>query len=274
MAMNQTKISKSVLLTSLLLASLILLLLPSRLTNQFHFGFFRLFGDLLNLGSTSDITYLNTNVDLSGYVKRSEYDRLQNAYANLYADILEEHTKLEKLAQLRVGLPRPGTGLVLAEVINASMGYHHKIIINKGTDDGILPGQYVMGNNSIIGTVSENLTSGTAQITLSTDADHRMLVEIAANSENAFIRGLMQGTGKKDCAVSMISREYKISNGDAVYAAKKPGYLDTPRIIGRVIKCEPDDKNPLLWDIKVEPVYKIDELERVAVIVMNTENIN
>ena len=51
--------------------------------------------------------------------------------------------------------------------------------------------------------------------------------------------------------------------------AKEIGFLDTPRVIGEVKQVRPDDENPLLWEITVEPVYQLGGLKQVAIIVMN-----
>ncbi len=271
MAKNQTRVSGATLFTSLVLAGFILLLMPSNITNRFHFAFVRMFGPILNIGRSVPVNKISNVVDLSGFVNRQEHNLLQNAYANLYADLLEEHNRLKELAGLRkISLPQSGAGLILADVISVSLGLRHKISINLGTDDGLIPGQYVLGDNSIIGIISNMISTHNAEVRLTTDTSHKMLVEIAAPKENAFIRGIMQGNGTNSGSISMISREYKIGKHDAVYAAKKPGFLDTPRIIGKVGSCRPDDKNPLLWDIIVEPVCNFENLKRVAVIVMNT----
>ena len=52
-------------------------------------------------------------------------------------------------------------------------------------------------------------------------------------------------------------------------AGRKPGFLNAPMIIGKVLRCERNAKSPMLWDIVVEPVCDFEQLNDVAVIVIN-----
>jgi len=76
----------------------------------------------------------------------------------------------------------------------------------------------------------------------------------------------MEGCGNNQAKVKMLKQEVKI--GTEIMASKRPGFLDTPMIIGKVVQCKHNDQ-PLLWDITVEPVCDIRKIESVHVIVMN-----
>ena len=77
----------------------------------------------------------------------------------------------------------------------------------------------------------------------------------------------MQGTGNNLARIELI--KHKVKAGNVVYADKKPGFLDSPMIVGKVRECRKNDESPLLWDITVKPVCNIERLNDVAVIVMN-----
>ena len=78
----------------------------------------------------------------------------------------------------------------------------------------------------------------------------------------------MDGNGKNACKVPLVSREFDIKMGDTVYASPAQGFLETPIVIGQVSYIALDQKSPTLWDITVTPVYKVNDLRDVAVIVM------
>ena len=80
---------------------------------------------------------------------------------------------------------------------------------------------------------------------------------------------LIHGSGNDSAKVMLLSRKYKVRIGDKVLARKKPGFLDSPIIIGVVAKCRTDDANPSLWDVTVKPVCDIEQLKSVSVIIMN-----
>ena len=186
------------------------------------------------------------------------------------AALLTEHERYEKLAGIRSSLPRPGPKLALAEVMNISIGgLRRELIINKGNSDGLKAGQYVLGGNGIVGTVSET-SQATARVRLVTDTSHKIKVAIWQADRKRYIYARMDGDGTDSAKIPFISREYKIRVGDTVYAAAKPGFLESAMVIGRITEVKPDEKEPLLWDITVEPVQNVDLLTRVAVIVTDS----
>ena len=156
-----------------------------------------------------------------------------------------------------------GVNLVLADVITTFDRAHGRLIINRGKNDGIAKKQFVLSDSSIIGTVA-HVESRTAEVTLITDQVSRVAITIGQLDSGM----ILQGRGNF-AEVRWLSKNHNVRVGDIVYAAKKPGFLDTPAIVGIVEKCTTDDENPLLWDIAVKPVCDIQTITEVAVIVMN-----
>jgi cell shape-determining protein MreC len=77
---------------------------------------------------------------------------------------------------------------------------------------------------------------------------------------------IMKGCGNNQAKVKMLKNEVRIDT--KIMASKRPGFLGTPMIIGKVVRCEHNDQ-PLLWDITVEPVCNMQNIESIHVIVMN-----
>ncbi|MHC5059769.1 MAG: rod shape-determining protein MreC [Planctomycetota bacterium] len=265
MAHKQRKLSRVTLFTGLLIAGVVLLVTPQSVTKSLNFLFARLFNPVLSLGrNTAPPIFKPASGDS---VTRSEYNRLKSAYDNVLADLRTEHKRYEKLARIRSALPKEGAGLVVAEVINVSIGgLKRELIVNKGDLDGLRVGQYVLGESSIVGSVSETSQS-TARVRLVTDANHKIKVALWQRSKKRYIYARMDGEGTELAKVPLISREYKINVGDTVYAAPMPGFLETARVIGQVAHVGPDENEPLLWDIKVRPALDAEALTDVAIIV-------
>jgi len=248
----------------LTLAGFILLLSPQQLTVRFKFAFARIFRWPLTVGR--NITLARTEQNSAGLSSKKEL-QYRNAIANLTQRLLQEHQRLEALARMRDRLKLHHAPLVPAEVITASLGGQYcELIINRGSEDGIRAGQFVVGDNSIIGIISQ-LGTSQARVKLFTDPSCRIEVKIADSP----IYRVMQGTGCNSAKIQMVSRKHKVRKGDPVFVCSKPGLLDAPRIIGVVARCKPDDEKPLIWDITVEPVCDFKTLTNVAVIVMNPE---
>ncbi|MGA1979551.1 MAG: rod shape-determining protein MreC [Sedimentisphaerales bacterium] len=248
------------LFTWFTLAGLIFLFAPQNLTNKFQFAFARIFRWPLSIGRTISLS-ARTQPQLTDVVSRSKYNQLQNYLANLTEELNQERQKVEELSMLRNRRPLEGAGLMLAEVITAST---EGLVINRGQNDGLLKGQFVLGDNSIIGTISD-VSPRTAKVELITKTTSNIAVEIGG------LKTVIQGDGKNSAKVKLVSIKHKIKIGDNVYACKKPGLLDAPIIIGTVAQYKRDDENPLLWDITVKPACDIQKLNDVAVIIMNPQ---
>jgi len=209
-------------------------------------------------------------------VPRSKYIRLRNQLANMKVWLKQEHQKVEKLSGLRDNPIWSGQDFILAEIISKNIGPSDgKLIINRGSADGLARGQFVLGDDSIVGTIA-GLNSRTAQVNLFTDPASKMAVYIGEGSFFAKSKGaksqqsgtmVMQGVGGNRAKIRLLPAKHKIAPGSVVFAQKKPGLLSAPMVVGMVESCIRDNENPLLWEVTVKPACRIDRLSEVTVIV-------
>jgi rod shape-determining protein MreC len=156
---------------------------------------------------------------------------------------------------------------MLADVITSSIDrLHSELTINRGAEDGLAKGQFVLADNSIIGTISET-SSRTARLKLFTDPTSKIAIKVGKLN----VERVMQGNGNDSAKIQLLQMEHKVKVGDGIYASKKAGSLDAPMIIGKVAQCKRDDQNPSLWDITVKPACDIERLTSVAVIIINPQ---
>ncbi|MCK5343367.1 MAG: rod shape-determining protein MreC [Candidatus Heimdallarchaeota archaeon] len=266
MAKKQSKIFKQTLFTYLILVGFIIFFVPQNLTNKLQFAFVRVFNKPLSI--CRNFTLMTSNQQsLSNIVDRNKYIRLQNHLANNIQWLRQERQNVEKLSGLRNRSIWEGVSFVLADVITAFTDIsRNEFIINRGKNDGLAKGQFVLGNNSIVGTISD-LDAHIARVQLLTDPRSRITVKIGELD----LQCIMQGNGNDSARIQLISKKYKIENGDIIYVQKKPGFLDIPMIAGIVVQCKTDDENPLLWEIKVKPACDIQRLKSVTVIIMTPQ---
>lgn len=257
-------VSAQMLFTCFMLGGFILFFTPQHLTNKLQFAFARCFHLPLGLGRNIS---LSTGIErsVSSVVSYGIYNRLENHLANVMEQLYQEHQLVEVLAGLRGRFPLEGANLVCADVITASIGGEcSELIINRGANDGMAKGQFVLSDNSIIGTIAD-VSARTAQVKLFTDPASKIAVKI----EQLDTDRLIHGNGNDSAKIKLLSTKYKVRVGDKVLACKKPGFLDVPMIIGKVAACERDNENPSLWDITVRPVCDIERINRVSVLIMN-----
>ena len=125
----------------------------------------------------------------------------QNYIVNLEEELRQKNQTIEQLMGLRTRLRGlEGAKLVPASIITASTeGQRCELIINRGSDDGLAKDYYVIGDNSIIGTVTE-LSGRTSKVRLFTDASSAVQVNIRGLDINM----LMQGDGSGRAKIKLV----------------------------------------------------------------------
>jgi cell shape-determining protein MreC len=261
MARKQIRVSRRMLFTWFILTGFIFLFSPVSITNKFQFAFTHIFHWPLTISRNISLS-ARTRQQLGDedVVNRVEYEQLQNHLANVIQQRDDAQQIVQKLSKMRNIPAWERMGFVFADVTTVSINEQRsELYINRGHDDDLIKGHFVLADNSIIGTIFD-VDARTARIKLFTDPTSNIAVKIG----NA--TWLMKGLGENLAKISM--SKHKINVGNEIIAAKKPGFLDIPMIIGQVVQCK-RNAEPLLWDILVKPVCDIEKLTNVVVIVMN-----
>ena len=261
MAWKHITVSRRMLFIWCMLAGFIVLLSPQNLTNKFQFAFKYVFRWPLTIGRNISLSAATQqSVRDKDIVTRKEYDRLLNHLANVTQQRDDAQLNFQKISKMPNKPAWERAGFVQADVITVSIDkLRGELDINRGKEDGLEKNLFVLADNSIIGTVSE-VDTRTARVRLFTDPASNTVV-IIGNSDM-----LMKGCGNNQAKVEML--KHRLRKDDEIMASKRPGFLDTPMIIGKVVRCQHNDQ-PLLWDIIVEPVCEIQKIESLHVIVMN-----
>jgi rod shape-determining protein MreC len=252
-----------------MLGGLIVLFSPRAVTSKFQFAFARVFRWPLSVGRNMPLSAA-TEVSVQNEQTRKEA-QYQNYIINLEEELRQKNQTLEQISGMRSRLRGlEGAQIMPVDIITASVeGKQCELIINRGSEDGLAKGLYVIGDNSVIGTITE-LAGRTAKVRLFTDPSSIVQVNITGLDLNM----LMQGDGSNRAKIKLVPIKHKINIGDAVLVRKKPGWLDSAMIAGTVAECKRDSKTPGLWDVMVKPVCDTAKLNTVAVIKMSTAPAN
>jgi rod shape-determining protein MreC len=269
MLTRKIRVPERILFTSFMLTGLIFLFAPQRITNKFQFAFVRIFCWPLSVSRDISLGASGLMASAEGapadVVSRVRYDKLHNRFANVTEWLKQERQKVETLSGLRDRPVWKGVNFVLADIITLTIdGLHGELIINRGSQEGLAVDQFVLADDSIIGTICK-VDNRTARVRLITDPASQIAVKIEGLSKDR----ILQGAGGNSAKVKLLPTKYRVEINEVVYAQKKPGFLSTPVILGTVTQCESNKDNPLLWDITVKPACDIAKLTEVAVIVMN-----
>jgi cell shape-determining protein MreC len=263
MARKQKKVSRRMLFTWFTLTGFIFLFAPQNLTSKFQLAFVHVFRWPLTVGGNLVMT-AQTQQPIAGAASRKD-TQYTNYLANLEETLAQERKKLKKLSGLYNTYVWEGTDFALADVITKTVdGSGNELTIDCRKTTGMAKGQFVLGDESIIGTISDIFPQiSKAEVKLVTDPTSIIPVKVAG------MNSMMKGSGNNSAKIEMVRN--KVEVGESVFALKNPGFLDAPMIVGKVSECNRNQKNPSLWDITVVPACNIKELEDVAVIIMNPQ---
>jgi cell shape-determining protein MreC len=251
------------LITWFMLTGFIFLFAPQDLTSKFQLAFVHVFRWPLSIGGDLALT-AQTQQPIAGAVSRSE-TQYRNYIANLEETLAQERKKSQKLYELYNTHVWEGTDFVLADVITATVdGSRNELTIDCRKTTGLAKGQFVLGDESVIGTISDIFPQiSKAEVKLVTDPTSIIPVKVAG------LKSIMKGSGNNSAKIEMVKN--KVEVGESIFALKNPGFLDAPMIVGKVSECNRNQKNPSLWDITVVPACNMEQLEDVAVIIMNPQ---
>jgi cell shape-determining protein MreC len=254
-----------------LLGGLICLFAPPSLTSRLQLAYTYVFSWPLqagrNLSLATTVPPLTAVDDSASVPSQAECEQLKKRIANLEAQLREAHAQNDQLARLHTLPLSDRMAFVLADITVAHVS-QGDLFINRGQQDGVAVGQYVVAagqhgltDSSVIGTVSD-VSPQRARVKLITSPTSRLPVTIGKSDLARVMEGRLGETAK----IPLVPATHAIRKDDAVYARKTPGLLDVPIIVGRIAQCRPDPKDPSVWDIAVQPACKIDALTSVAVI--------
>jgi rod shape-determining protein MreC len=137
----------------------------------------------------------------------------------------------------------------------------HYVIINVGSNDGILRGMPVVTNQGLIGRV-DAVIADAARVQLITDPASSVNVRL----QNAETEASLVGSVTGDLTLELIPQDINVQPGDLVLTSGLGGGYPPDLIIGQVVNIRSRDFD-LFQQATVQPVVDFNGLEIVLVIV-------
>ena len=185
------------------------------------------------LDATSD--YFTTQVAL-----RQENDQLKAKDLLAASDLLTleslraENAQLRRLLDARERIPRPAT---LAEILYQGRDpFSRRVIIDKGSREGIETGQAVVDDVGVIGQVTR-VYPMVAEVTLITDKEQRTPVEVVRNGLRAIVYG---GGDKGTLSLSYTATNADVQADDLLVTSGIDGTFPPGLPVAKVSKIERD----------------------------------
>ncbi len=202
-----------------------------------------------------------------------DYDALQARSRELEATVARLQVEIVRLREIERDYYRlsglvsyaaenPDQGLVTADVIaRDTSSYLRWIIINRGTRDGVTPGNPVISDLGLVGRV-EDAAANAAWVRLVIDQGSL----VNARLQNARAEGTVVGQLQGSLRMELIPQEALIEPGDLVLTSGLGGAFPANIVIGQVSSVR---KQPaaLFQDAEIRPTVDFNQLELVSVII-------
>ena len=148
-------------------------------------------------------------------------------------------------------------GIVASILGRSLLPSQHTLLMNRGTQDGVVPDSAVMDVDGLIGRVLE-AEPKTSVVLLVTDSNSRLSGLVERSRES----GLVVGTGGRLCEFHYLDLEADIAVNDRVVTAGLDGAVPKGLLIGTVAKVERQESRGMLR-VWVQPAVRVNRLEEV-----------
>ena len=203
---------------------------------------------------------------------RQRVAELESENATLRAQVIElsdRASRVDTLAALvNYSRSNPESRYVAADVIGRDPSpFLHYIIINRGSNDGILRGMPVVTDQGLVGRV-DAVIADAARIQLI--ADPRSAVNVRLQNSN--VEAVLGGSVTGDLTLNLIPQDVAVVEGDLVLTSGLGGGYPTDLPIGQVINVRKREAD-LFQRASVQPVVDFSRLT-IVLIITNFRPIN
>ena len=200
---------------------------------------------------------------------KEEYEKLKKANRDLrarlvdYYDIAAENTRLWKFFELKK--EHPDYTLIPAVVLRRDVNDEFcSFTIDKGTSSDISAGDPVMGENGLIGWISE-ADANTAKVVTILSPRTGIGAEDSATKDAGIVKGSAKYADQNQTTFAKLNASHKVQPGDIITTTGISGIYPKGLILGEVKKIDYDTYDSSYYAV-VEPYDTIKTLVDVAVI--------
>ena len=197
---------------------------------------------------------------------RQQNSELQNEVAELQAQVIQLQQQVGETQVLAAlvdfSRARPENTYKAAAVIGLDPSpFLHYVIINCGSNDGILRGMPVVTDQGLVGRV-DAVIADAARVQLVTDPASSVNVRLQNAEEEASLVGSVTG----DVVLELIPQDANVQVGDLVLTSGLGGGYPPDLIVGQVVNIRSRDYD-LFQQATIQPVVDFNRLQIVLVIV-------
>jgi len=175
-------------------------------------------------------------------------------------DALEQENV--RLRAARAGSARVAERSLVAEILRVDLDpYRQRVLVDKGTRDGVFTGQAVLDADGVFGQVT-HAGPLSSEVIMISDPDHAIPVQINRTGVRTIAVGLGQ-TGK--LMLPYLPRNADIKDGDLVVSSGLGGVFPPGYPVARVSEIVRDPAEPLL-KVSATPLARLDRDPEVMLV--------
>jgi len=173
----------------------------------------------------------------------------------------------QQLRQLLAAREKVTQEAIFAEIVYAARDpFSRKVIVDKGTQQGVKPGQPVIDAAGVLGQVTR-VQPLLAEVTLVTDKDHAIPVQVLRNG----LRGVAYGSGDgSTMTLRHMAANAEVEKGDLLVTSGIDGVYPSGLPVARVERIERDAAYAFA-KITCQPVAGTDQHRQVLVLAKTEE---
>ncbi len=196
---------------------------------------------------------------------RTRNAQLEAEVAQLQTEVItlqQQVTEVEILsALLKFASANPQYSYSGATVIGRDPSpFYRYVIINVGSNDGVLPGMPVVTHQGLVGQVDAVIAEA-ARVQLITDSGSKVNIRIQSSNTEAMMVGSVTG----DLALDMISQDAVVQAGDVVMTSGLGGGYPPNLLVGQVVSVRKLEYE-LFQQASVQPNVDFSHLQIVLII--------
>jgi rod shape-determining protein MreC len=151
-------------------------------------------------------------------------------------------------------------GVTAAVIGGDSSGWIKGIVVNKGSDHGVLPGMAVIHPQGVVGQVIA-VTAKSSKVLLV--SDHASGVDVLIQGERA--RGVVEGAGEQVCELKFLTKDVQVRAGETIITSGMDGVYPKGIVVGYVAQVGTSAAG-LFQPVEIKPAVDFSRLEEVLLI--------
>ncbi len=196
---------------------------------------------------------------------RAENSELKNQVSQLQTEIIQLQSNLKEseilYALLGFARGRPEETYIAASVIGVDPSPFMKyILIDKGSDDGILFNMPVVTEKGLVGRITA-VTASAARVQLISDPDSTVNAVIGDSKAECVVKGSITG----DITVEMVSQDVQMRAGQVIQTSGLGGTYPSDIIIGMILNVNKLE-NEIFQSASIQPAEDFGTLQAVLVV--------